>query len=282
MPPRFLLVCAALLFSTGGAAIKATGLTPWQTASFRSITATVALVLLLPEARRGWRLRVVPVALAYASCLILFVLATKLTTSANAIFLQSTAPAWLLVLAPWLLKEAIGRSDLLHAAALAVGMVLFFLGADSPVATAPDPLRGNIYATISGLSWALTIAGLRWLSKTQQEPAGLAMVAMGNLFAFLFCLPMALPVVNSTAVDWTVIAYLGVFQIGLSYVCLTRGMRHVPAFEASTILLLEPVANPVWTFFLHGETPSMLAVAGGAVILGSTIVKSWWSRAKNS
>lgn len=275
MPPRLLLVCAALLFSTGGAAIKATTLNSWQTAGFRSLAAAIALVALLPEARRGWSMRIVPVAAAYASCLILFVHSTKLTTAANAIFLQSTAPAWLLILSPWLLKERIGRAEWLHAAALSVGMALFFLGADVPNSTAPDPVSGNFYATVSGLAWALTIAGLRWLSKKQEQPAGLPMVVLGNLFAFLFCAPMALPLAHSTPLDWGVILYLGLVQIGLAYLCLTRGMRHIPAFEAATILLLEPVANPVWAFLLHGERPSSLAVAGGAVILFSTLLKAY-------
>jgi DME family drug/metabolite transporter len=282
MPPRLLLVFAALLFSTGGAAIKATSLTPWQTAGFRSLAAAVALLILLPEARRGWSRRIVPIAVAYASCLVLFVLSTKMTTAANAIFLQSTAPAWLLFLSPWLLKEAIGRAEWLHTAALAAGMALFFLGSHAPMATAPEPLQGNILATASGLSWALTIVGLRWLSRKQEAPAGLAMVVLGNLFAFVVCVPMAFPVVHATSMDWGVILYLGVFQIGLAYVCLTRGMRDVPAFEAATILLLEPVTNPVWAFLLHGERPAHLAIAGAAVILASTLLKAYFSRQRQA
>ncbi|MFL5518957.1 MAG: EamA family transporter, partial [Gemmatimonadales bacterium] len=109
---RLQLIGAAVLFSTGGAAIKAAGFTGWQIASFRSGVAAVAIFLMTPAARRGWTPRAVLVGAAYATCLTLFVLANRLTTSASAIFLQSTAPLYLLVLGPWLLKEPIRRQDL--------------------------------------------------------------------------------------------------------------------------------------------------------------------------
>ena len=118
---RLLLVAAAVLFSTGGAVIKAATLTPWQVASFRSGVAALVLLLVVPEARKGWSWRVAPVGAAYAATLILFVLATRLTTAANAIFLQSTAPLYLLLLGPWLLREPIRRSDVVYILAIAAG-----------------------------------------------------------------------------------------------------------------------------------------------------------------
>ncbi|HUO29722.1 MAG TPA: EamA family transporter, partial [Bryobacteraceae bacterium] len=119
-----LLMAAAFLFSTGGAAIKAISLTPWQIASFRSAIAAGALALLVPDGRRGWNWSLFPVGAAYAATLVTFTLATKLTTSANAIFLQSTAPLYLLLIGPLLLKEPLSRSDLLFLAAVAAGMFL--------------------------------------------------------------------------------------------------------------------------------------------------------------
>src|SRR5688572_19821495 len=118
---RLLLVAAAVLFSTGGTAIKAASLTGWQIASFRSAIAAAMLLSVLPEARRNWSWRLVPPAAAYAMTVICFVLATRLTTSANAIFLQSTAPLYILLLGPWLLAERIHRSDLLYVAAVTAG-----------------------------------------------------------------------------------------------------------------------------------------------------------------
>lgn len=276
---RLYLVATALLFSTGGAAIKAATLTGWQVASFRSGVAAAILLVALPEARRGWSWRVAPVAAAYAATMVLFVLANRLTTAANAVFLQSTAPLYLLFLAPWLLREAVRARDLLCALAVGGGMVLLLIGSERSAATAPDPWHGNLIGLVSGLSWALTMTGLRWLGREAipgkpQNPA-LAPVALGNLLAFLAALPMALPVTGLRAPDIAIILYLGVVQIGLAYFLLTRAVRYVPAFEASVVLLLEPVMSPVWAWLVHHETPGPLALAGGAIILSAALANSW-------
>jgi drug/metabolite transporter, DME family len=274
---RLQLLATAVLFSTGGAAIKATELGSWQVASFRSGVAALVLFLLIPAARRGWSWRVLLVSLAYAATMILFVTANKLTTAANTIFLQSTAPLYLLLLGPLLLHEAIRRTDLVFMAAVGLGLGLFFVGAEAPVETAPDPLRGNLLAVLSGLTWALTVLGLRWIGRRPEPGASaLSTVVAGNLMAFLIALPFALPVPEVAAVDWLVIGYLGVFQIGLAYLLMTLAIRHVPALEAATLLLVEPALNPVWAWLLHGETPGRWALAGGALILGATAVKTWW------
>jgi len=272
---RLLLVATAVLFSTGGAAIKAAGFTAWQVASFRSGVAAAVLLLVAPEARREWSWRIAPVAAAYAATLILFVQATRMTTAANAIFLQSTAPLYLLLLGPLLLREPIRRTDAGYILAIAAGMSLFALGTERAVATAPNPHTGNICALASGLSWALTLAGLRWLARRQAGEAGMAAVAAGNIAAFLAALPMALPVASASPRSVAVILYLGVFQIGLSYWCLTRAMRRVTAFEATAILLLEPALNPVWVWMIHGERPGAWPIAGGGVILTATLVNTW-------
>jgi drug/metabolite transporter (DMT)-like permease len=271
---RLLLAAAALLFSTGGAAFKAATLTGWQVASFRSLVAALVVLALIPGTRRGWNRWMLPVALAYALTLVLFALANRLTTSANAIFLQSTAPLYLLLLGPKLLHEPIRRRDLLFIAGVAAGMGLFFVGRDTAVVTAPNPPLGNALALASGVSYALMLAGLRWLGKRHGESA-LATVVAGNIAAFLIALPMALPVVHIAAGDVLVILYLGAIQVGLAYWCLTRGMRHVPVFEATTMLQVEPAMNPVWTWLAHGEIPNKWAIAGGAVIVSATLLNAW-------
>jgi drug/metabolite transporter (DMT)-like permease len=265
---RFELLAAAVLFSTGGAGIKATALTSWQVASFRSGIAALALLLLLPATRRNWSWRAVLVGAAYAATLILFVNANKMTTAANTIFLQATAPLYLLLLGPLLLKEPLRRSGLSLMAVLGLGMSLFFIGEQTPLDTAPDPSAGNVLALLSGLTWALTISGFRWLqSRDETVAAGLAATVAGNAVACLACLPMALPVLESGPADWFVVGYLGVFQIGLAYALLNRGMRHVPALEASLVLLAEPAFSPLWAWIVHGERPHNLALLGGAMIL---------------
>jgi drug/metabolite transporter (DMT)-like permease len=267
-----LLSAAAVLFSTGGAAIKATALTSWQVASFRSGIAAAVLLLLLPQARRLGHPGVWLAAPAYAATVILFVAANKLTTAANSIFLQSTAPLYLLLAGPWLLKEPVRRSDLALLAVAAAGLSMFFLGTERAAATAPDPARGNIVALVSGLTWALTIAGLRWHARRATQDFSLAMVAAGNLIAFGVTLPLALPAAPASR-DVAVLAFLGVFQIGLAYVCLSRGMRHATALETSLLLLLEPVLNPIWAWLIHHEKPGGWALAGGGLILAATTVR---------
>ncbi len=268
---------AAFLFSTGGAAIKATSFTGWQVAGFRSGIAALVLWIAIPEGRRNWNGRSMVVGIAYAATLITFVSATKLTTSANAIFLQDTAPLYMLLIGPLLLRERLRGVDVAVIIAVMCGAALLLVGGAPAARTAPDPVLGDRIAVFSGLAWALTIAGLRWVGRDSQE-AGAAMrpVIIGNLLAFLACLPFALPAPAATPLDIAVVAYLGVFQVGLAYVFLSRSLRYVPAVEASTLLLVEPVFNPVWTWLVHGERPGYPAVAGGAVIILAAFFGSIW------
>lgn len=270
---RLQLVLAALLFSTGGAAIKASSLTGWQVASFRSGVAALTLLLLVPATRRGWGWRPALVGVAFAATLILYVTANKLTTSANTIFLQATSPVYLLLLGPIFLKEPVRPRDLWVVAAVLAGLALFFVGNEAPVDTAPDPATGNLLALMSGVAFAVTIAGLRWLSRGAED-SGLATVVIGNILAFAWGLPFALPVISATPADWLVVLYLGSIQVGLAYACLTRGLRKVPALEASLLLMVEPVLNPVWAWLVHGERPSHWALLGGALIIGATATQA--------
>lgn len=279
MSPRLQIAVAALLFSTGGAAIKFASLTGWQLASFRSAVAAVVLWIALPVARRGISWRAAIVGVAYAATLVAFVLANRLTTSANAIYLQSTAPLFLILFAPLLLREPVRRSDVPILVAVLAGMLLVMSGTDAPSSTAADPARGNLLALFSGATYALMICGLRWLGHADRGGEGaLAAVVLGNLLAALIALPMALPVSSSSPADWLVVIYLGAFQIGLAYVLVTRGLKQVPALDASLLLLVETALNPVWTWLLLGEKPGPLALAGGAVIIAATIMQAVRSR----
>jgi drug/metabolite transporter, DME family len=274
---RLLLVGAALLFSTGGAAIKACSLSQWQVAGFRSGIAAVVLFMLLPGARRGWTWRTGLVGLAYAATLILFVIANKLTTSANAIFLQSTAPLYLLLLGPLVLREPIRKIDIAVISAVAAGAVMLLVGSEAAGSTASDPGRGNVLATAAGLTWALTITGLRWMGKRPANAnSAAATVIAGNLIALAICLPMALPVSHASRIDLAVLFYLGIFQVSLAYVFLTRSLREVTGIEAATLLLIEPVFNPIWSWFVHGERPGLFALAGGAVIILAAFAGTVW------
>lgn len=269
------VLAAAALFSSGGALIKAVSLTAWQVASFRSAVAALALLVMLPEARRRPRVPALLVGVSYAGTMVLFVLANKLTTAASTIFLQSTAPLYVLLLSPWLLKEKVRGADLFYMAVLGLGLGAFFVGLDPVSATAPNPGLGNVLALLSGVFWALTVMGLRALGRGDSDWSPAASL-YGNVIAFLGCLPMALPVVSSRPVDWAMVAGLGTFQIALAYVFLIRGLRQVTALEASLLLLLEPVLNPIWAWLVHGERPGSWSLAGGCLILAATLAKSAW------
>jgi len=243
-------------------------------------------VIVWPAARRGFSARTWIFALLYAATLALFVSANKLTTSANAIFLQSTAPLWVLLLAPLMLGEHVERRDLFLMAAIAVGLWFCFkdaVGEQDPAArqaTAPRPLLGNLLALLSGLTWGGTILGLRFLARrsAEKDEGAAASIVLGNLVCFAACVVATrffgvsffrgLEAVHLH--DVMALLYLGCLQVGLAYVMLARGMRGVPALQASLLLLVEPVFNPIWTFFVHHERPGANALIGGAIILGAT------------
>ena len=279
MGPRLKIVACAALFSTGGAAIKFVSVDAWGVAGLRSGIAALALVLFLPAARRRWSGPVLLVGAAYAATYILFVAANKLTTAANVIFLQATSPLYVSLLGIWWLKEPVRRRDLWVLAAIVAGLALCLAGTEAPLASAPNPRLGNLLSIATGVTFALGIVGLRWRGARGDGGEALSVVVAANTMAFLFCLPWAWPI-RPAPVDWAVLAYLGVFQIGLAYALLASGIRHVTALEASLLLLIEPALNPVWAWLVQGERPGAASVAGGVLILGATAWKSARGRAR--
>jgi len=270
---RYQIFFAAVLFSTGGLAIKATTLSSLQVAGARSALAAIVLWLLLPTWRRFWRPRALVVGACYATTFICFVVATKYTMSANAIFLQSTAPIYVLLLAPRLLGEKNRRSDYGVTLLLMLGLGLFFVDGDSATTTAPNPAFGNAMAIAAGLSMALGLMGLRWLGRDGivdgEDPSGAAALA-GNVLAAVVCLPFLLPLPDVEVRDLVLISYLGAIQIGLGYWVLTRGLRSVPAVDVSLLLLAEPVLNALWVWIVLGERPGPWSTLGCGLILGAT------------
>jgi DME family drug/metabolite transporter len=274
---RLQVFAAAILFSTGGAGIKAAAFTGLQVSALRSGIAALILLLLL----RG-KLVLSPAMIAtgvvYAATVTLFVLSTKLTTAANAIFLQATAPLYLLLLGPLMLSERFRGRDVVFLGGVAIGLVLCVIGQPAPTTTAPDPATGNTLALVCSVTWAVTLLGLRYVQRDAPHSVGLSAVALGNLFASLAAFPFAWPLPSATAVEWATIVYLGVCQIGLAYVFLTAAIRVLPALEVSLLLLIEPVLNPTWTWLIRGENPGAYTIIGGAIIIAATAVKSVYER----
>ena len=268
MSPRSKIIAAAVLFSTGGAAIKWCGFGAWQLAAARATIAMLTILVLLPEARRGWSWRTVVVGFAYAATTLLYVQANKHTTAASAIFLQSTSPLFILLLAPWLLGEHATRRDIAQMAVMGAGMVLFLFGIDRPSATAPNPALGNALAAICAVTWAFTVMGYRWLAGRGLSVAAAAV--SGNVVAATFSFVMAQPLTAGRPTDWAVVVFLGVCQLGIPYLFLARAVPRVRALEVGLFLLIEPVLNPIWAWLVHGETPGPTTIAGGVLILGAT------------
>ncbi|HVR72016.1 MAG TPA: DMT family transporter [Vicinamibacteria bacterium] len=277
---RLELIAAAVCFSTAGAALKACRLDGWEVASLRAAIAGVTVLALVPLARRGLTPRAAIVAVPYTATALLFVLANKMTTAASTIFLQSTSPLYIALLGPWLLHEKTRRRDLLYMGVLAAGLVLVFLGVDPPARLSPRPLLGNVLAVGCGFTVAVMMIGLRRLARAgaSNEAAAPGAVVLGNLLTFTVALPFALPLGPARPSDWLILAYLGVVQIGAGYALMLRGLRHVPALEATLLMFVEPVLSPVWAWIVHGEAAGPWVVAGGFVILGGTAVYLWAQR----
>jgi drug/metabolite transporter, DME family len=270
---RLLILAAAALWSTAGAAIKLCGLSGWQIAGARSLVAGLFLGALIPEARRRPDRAVWLTAVAYALTVVSFAVANKLTTSANAIFIQDTAPLWILVLSPRLLGERPSRAELSSVPVYALGLSLFFMDE-----LAPGQLTGNLVALGSGVAFAVCIMGLR-----RVRERGANALVYGNLLAALLTVPLWSAGPLPTALDLAIVAYLGVFQLGLSYLCFARGVTQTPALEASLLALLEPVLNPIWAFWLVGERPGPWALLGGSIILAATTWRTLaplWERSR--
>jgi drug/metabolite transporter (DMT)-like permease len=261
---RLEILAAAVLWSTGGAAIKLTSLSGWQVGAGRSAIAAAFIFLAFREARVRPSPRMWFASAAYAGTVILFSVANKLTTSANAIFIQDTAPLWVVLLSPLLLRERPTRGELLSIPVYGAGLALFFLDELSA-----GQLAGNFVALASGVAFALCIIGLRGLGGS-----AVAAVAWGNVLAALVAGPLWASGPSPGTTDLLLLLYLGVFQLGSAYALFARGVQHTPAVEASLLVLLEPVLNPIWAFLLAGERPGPWALAGGAIVLGATAVRT--------
>lgn len=253
------VLVAAVLWSTGGLFIKLSSVDALTLSCLRC--AYAALVFLVIFRKRVFLVngRAMVNAGLYAGLLITFVYATKLTTAANAIFLQFTAPIYVLLLEPLLLKTRLERINVITVTVCFLGMALFFLGKLSP-----SHLYGNIFGLVSGVLFAGFLLGQRRNAAQYQESS----IFWGNVLGALLCLPALLAAETALpATDLAITAYLGVVQIGISYAVFTYGLKRVLAVEGALLAMIEPVLNPVWVFLGYGERPSPGAIAGGIIIL---------------
>lgn len=244
--------------------IKLTSLDAYQVTFFRSLLAAVTVLLL--TYKDGLKINAFGLftSVIYATLLFLFVWATKHTTAANAIFLQYTAPIYILLLAPFIIGEKFHVRDLFTVILCICGMSLFFVGK-----LEISDYEGNIAALLSGVFLGLYIMLLR-----HPRAAGLnsnIAVIYGNFMLAAVNLPAGITAVPTmTAMDWFAVSFLGIVQIGISYVLFIKGVTGgTRPLDASIIGFIEPLLNPVWVFIFVGEQPSSWAILGGAIIIAT-------------
>jgi DME family drug/metabolite transporter len=265
--PLFLVLAAAIIWSTGGLFIKWTSLSGLELSFGRSLLAAITVAIFTRREGFGLNRVTLLASVLYAALLLLFVLATKETTAANAIFLQYTAPLYVLVLEPIFYKEKFRQRDLLTVIFCVIGMSLFFVGK-----LRPQDVTGNLLALASGVCFAFYFLLLRHSSSRDVNRA--SSVIYGNLLVVLIAAPAglrALPNINQH--DALSVVYLGVVQIGVAYTLFTLGMaRGIRSLDAGIVGYIEPVLNPLWVFLVIGERPSRWALIGGAIIVGAVVV----------
>jgi DME family drug/metabolite transporter len=270
--PFLYVLFAVVLWSTGGLFIKMTTVDAFTVNAGRSLFAALAVAAF--TFRKGLRPDwfTILTSLLYAGTLSCFVYANKTTTAANAIFLQYTAPVYILILSPFILKEKFRFSDLITVVFCLGGMSLFFLEEQSAAnSLAPNVFVGNLVALLSGVFFGLYFILLRHPRSLAKNPA--ISVFYGNLIIVLLMLPLLLgDPPEPTLRDLGALVYLGVFQIGAAYILFTYGIAGgVRSLDASIIGFIEPLLNPVWVFLFIGEKPSGWAVIGGIIILAAVV-----------
>jgi drug/metabolite transporter (DMT)-like permease len=258
-----LLLLTALLWSTSGLFVKLLYWHPFSIFSARGIVAGVVFLIWLHRVQ----LRITPFLLAgaagYMGAQFLFIFSTRMTTAANAIFLQYTAPIYVLVFGVWFLGERPRRIDWITMVVIFAGMLLFF-GEDLSF----EGLYGNLAGILSGVALAVMIVSTR--AQKDTHPAQIFLI--GSCLGGLIGLPSVLQETWSLT-DVAIIAYLGIFQTGLASALYSIAIRQVPALESNLILMLEPVLNPLWVFLVIGESPAPLALLDEAAIAAEKNLK---------
>ncbi len=256
---------AALMWSTGGLFVKLVTFNAMQISFFRCAIAAAVFAILFRKKLLQVNTLTFVNAFFYASVLTAYVIALKLTTAANAIFLQSTAPIYVLIFEPIILKTSYNRVNIITIAVCIIGMFFFFMGKISP-----EHFEGNLVALFSGIMFAALFLGLRKNENKYQ----LSSIFYGNVIVALICIPFLSDIQNVNFSNMWMVSFLGVFQIGLAYAVFSYGLRRVLAIEASIIALVEPVLNPVWVFIGYGEIPSFMAIVGGITILSAITLRT--------
>jgi len=256
------LILTALLWSFGGLLIKLVEWNSFAIAGMRSIFASLFILALIGKPKITWSFPQIAGALAYSLTVISFVSATKMTTAANAILLQYSAPIYVAIFSAWFLNEKVKISDWITIFFVLAGMILFFLDEINV-----NNMLGNIVAIFSGVTFAATAIFMR----KQKSGSPVESVLLGNIVTSVICLPFMFKLAPDVK-GWLALLILGIFQLGLSYVLYSIAIKQITALEATLIPVIEPLLNPVWVFLFTGEAPGKWALIGGLIVLVSVTV----------
>lgn len=255
----FFLILSAVLWSLGGVLIKIVNWHPIAIAGTRSLIASLIILIYLKQVQKSFNSTQILGAIFYAGTVILFVLANKLTTAANAILLQYGAPLYVALLSKPILKEKIEKINWIAMFFMLIGIYIFFL----------DKLQfvnfiGNIVAILSGISFALFIIIMR----KQKDGLPIYSVLWGNILTAIIGLPFILRYFNElTLKSFLGLILLGTIQLGISYILYSIAIKEVSALEGALIPMIEPILNPIWVFLAVGEKPGEYSLLGGSIIL---------------
>lgn len=260
----FYLIITAILWSTSGLFVKILDWQPVAILAGRSFFAAIVFLIYLRRIPTRFGLWQLLAAAMFILTQFLFITSTKLTTAANSIFLQYTMPIYVVLLAYWFLGEKPSRTDWLAMVVIFIGLTLFF-GDDLNA----DGFLGNLLAILSGVTGAIMMVSFR--AQKDGNPAE------SNLIAFLVTATFGFPFILKET--WTmnsilILAFLGIFQIGVAFIFFSKGIKHIPALEANLIGTLEPVLNPIWVFLFYGESMGKFALIGGLVVLSGVILSA--------
>jgi len=290
----FLVCLASLFWSSAGLFIKLVELPALQIAMYRSLIAGLFFLIYISfqwrKAASSFRLNrsALITAIFYTGTVSLFVIANKLTTSANAVFLQYTAPVYVILISYFVLRERMYVLELVTVAACMVGMVLFFFEEEKSTA-----FLGNIIGVLSGAAFALLQV---YVKKTGTQEGdldlkGILNLTLGNAMTVLFMLAIitgSMLMENRSPFlqqltgagffidikDALGLIFLGVIQLGMGYLCFIKAVKHISYVEVSIYTLLEPICNPLWTFLGTGEMPGTWALIGGGIVLTAITINS--------
>lgn len=264
----------AFLWSTSGLFIKILSTGPYQIAMYRSLIAaiTVFFLVLIKDKKVKIDTDIISVLswFSYAGILIFFVVANRLTKAANVIFLQFTAPIYLLFLEPLFLKVKFRLKNLITIVITITGMSLFFFGQ-----LEPGDLIGNILGITAGICFAFFSLFVKWKKQLHKSENTISSIIVGNFLVFLICFPIVINELGLSLTDLIILIYMGAIQIGISYTIFNAGLKYVSATESIIIATMEAVFNPIWVFFGVGEVPSVFAIAGSIVIMSAILIHNF-------